>query len=181
MVAGNFPTELAFLPFSSILILNPKQLQKNLQQIYLRLEGTMRLARQTKYRQWHIVEEIAGVCHLRPLDWGVDRNGHWPRVDLMIYDLDAQVHCPCCAKVFVLQEMDCVFGLARKDGFDVIILVRCLNCRLPSRIRVKGFMHTYPFITERMEGWTDWEQRRLDCEAEERKLYGQECSPSTSL
>ena len=141
----------------------------------------MRQARQKKSGQWYIVEEIAGVCHLRSLDWGIDRNGYWPRVDLMIHDLDEQVHCPCCNKIFVLQEMDCVFGLTRKDGFDVIILVRCLNCRLPSRIRVKGFMHTYPFITERMEGWTAWEKRGRDCEAEERKLYGRECSPDASF
>lgn len=137
----------------------------------------MRQARQTQYGQWYIVEELVGVCHLRPLDWGIDRNGYWPRVDIMIRDLDEQVHCPCCCKVFVLQEMDCVFGLTKKDGDDVIILVRCLNCRLPSRIQVKGFMNAYPYITERMTGWSAWEKRRIDCEAEEKKLYGRVCFP----
>ena len=141
----------------------------------------MRKARQTKYGQWYIVEELTGICHLRPLDWGIDRNGHWPRVDFMIRDLDEQVRCPCCSKVVALQEMDCVFGLTRREGYDVIILVRCLNCRLPSRIRVKGFIHAYPSITERMEGWSPWEQRRLDCVAEEKKLYGQECSQASSF
>ena len=135
----------------------------------------MRQAQQSKRGQWYIIEERAGVCHIGPIDWGVDRNGYWPRVDFILHDLEEKVSCPCCGQVIALKEMDLIFGVTNREGCDVIILCRCLNCRLPYRVRIKGLINGYPYITERMEGWASWEKRGSDFEAEEKKLYGQKC------
>jgi hypothetical protein len=135
----------------------------------------MRHARRKKDGQWYMINERNGICHLQPIDWDRDQNGFWPRVDYTIPDLTEQVCCPCCSKVIGLQEMDCVFGLTKRDRGDVIILARCLNCRLPVRIRIKGLINGYPSTAERMVGWASWEKRQVEFTAEEKKLYGEEC------
>ena len=137
----------------------------------------MRCARQKKDGQWFMVDERDGISHLRPVDWSRDRNGFWPRVDCTIDGFSEEVCCPCCSKVIELQEMDCVFGFTKRDHSDVISLARCLNCRLPVRIRIKGLLNGYPTTAERMIGWATWEKRHAEFIAEELKLYGSECFP----
>jgi hypothetical protein len=124
-----------------------------------------------------MVDERDGISHLQPIDWERDKNGFWPRVDCFISDFTEQVRCPNCSKVIELQEMDCVFGLTKQDRGDVIILARCLDCRLPVRIRIKGLINGYPSTAARMNGWASWEKRRAEFAAEEIKLYGKKCSP----
>jgi len=137
----------------------------------------MQRARKNKNGQWYMVEERDGISHLQPIDWDRDRNGFWPRVDCTIPDFTQQVCCPCCNKVIELQEMDCVFGISKRDRGDIIILARCLNCRLPVRIRVKGLINGYPSTAARMTGWASWEKRQAEFAAVEIKLYGEECLP----
>ena len=88
------------------------------------------------------------------------------------------VVCPNCGTSWVLEEMDCVFGMARKEGNDVIVLVRCLGCRLPHSARAVGFVTAYPRVIQLMEGWSEWEKREQDFRAQELKLYGAETSAS---
>lgn len=132
----------------------------------------MRLAKKTQDGRWYILEEEDGVYHIRPAGWGRDRNGYWPRVDLVVRGLEETVVCPHCGNTWVFEEMDCVFGRSRKDGNDVLVLVRCVNCRLPHRVRALGLITAYPRVAQLMEGWAEWEKRRGDFEAEEEKLYG---------
>jgi hypothetical protein len=137
----------------------------------------MRCARRKKNGQWYMVDEQDGISHLRSLDWSRDRDGFWPRVDCTIADFSEQVYCPSCNKVIEFQEMDCVFGIAKRDRSDVIGLAHCLDCRLPIRIRVKGLINGYPTTAKRMAGWSNWEKRQVEFAAEERKLFGAECLP----
>jgi hypothetical protein len=137
----------------------------------------MRRARRKKDGQWYMIDERDGICHLQTIDWERDKNGFWPRVDCTIADFREQVHCPGCNKVIELQEMDCVFGITKRDRGDIINLARCLDCRLPVRIRVKGLINGYPSTAQRMVGWSSWEKRKREFAAEEIQLFGAECLP----
>ncbi|MBI5440160.1 MAG: hypothetical protein HY900_02995 [Deltaproteobacteria bacterium] len=107
-----------------------------------------------------------------PLEWGVDEAGHWPRVDLEVHRFGERVSCPRCESAWVLQETDGVFGLARREGNDLLFLARCASCRLPHRVRGVGFGTAYPAVIELMEGWLGWEKRACEFAAEEERLYG---------
>ena len=73
---------------------------------------------------------------------------------------------------WTLEEMDCIFGSARRRGNDVVLLVRCAGCRLPHRVRLAGFVTAYPGMIERMGGWTSWERRAERLREDEQRLYG---------
>ena len=132
----------------------------------------MRRARRTPDGQWHVVEEREGLSRIGAPDWGLDWEGHWPRVDLSVKDFHETVLCPSCGSTWAFEEMDCVFGTARRDGNDVLVIVRCVNCRLPHRTRAVGFVTAYPRVARLMEGWIAWDTRRALFEAEEERLYG---------
>lgn len=132
----------------------------------------MRRAKQTRSGQWRIIEEKEGLCRLAPLDWGMDRQGHWPRVEIVRRDFGEKLSCPNCREAILLDDIESVFGVAKRKGADVLFLARCLHCRLPVIITLKGFIHTYPDIAGRMEGWASWKKRKADFEQEERRLYG---------
>ena len=132
----------------------------------------MREARQSSDGRWYMVEEDGDVCRLSTSAWGKDQDGFWPKVEIRVNDLDESVICPNCGTSWVFEEMDCVFGMARKEENDVIVLVRCLGCRLPHSTRAVGFVTAYPRVIQLMEGWSDWEKRDEDFRAQEAKLYG---------
>lgn len=119
-----------------------------------------------------MVEGDEGVCRISPPRWEKDAAGHWPRVDLTVRSLGETIACPACGTTWVFEEMDCVFGTARKEGNDVLVLVRCVSCRLPHRTRAVGFVTAYPRVVQLMDGWADWDKRRESFEAEEARLYG---------
>ena len=133
----------------------------------------MRRAKQTRSGQWRIIEEEEGICRLGKLDWSRDRNGHWPRVEMVLHEFSKEVGCPCCGQTILLDDIECVFGVAKRNGADVIFLARCLQCHLPVTIRLSGFIHACPDIVSRMEGWASWEKRKKEFEQEESRLYGQ--------
>jgi hypothetical protein len=133
----------------------------------------MRKAIQRKNGQWRIVEEIDGVFHLRPLDWGMDSRGFWPRVELVFRDLDEKIPCPNCREQVFLDVIECVYGINRREGWDVVFLERCLHCRLPVCIRVKGFINNFPDFARHMENWASWEERKRAFDEQERKYYGE--------
>lgn len=133
----------------------------------------MRRAKQTRNGQWRIIEEQEGICRLGPMDWGMDKQGHWPRVEMVLREFSKKIGCPCCRQNILLDDIECVFGVAKRFGADVIFLARCLQCHLPVMIRLPGFIHAYPDIVGRMEGWASWEKRKNEFEQEERRLYGQ--------
>ncbi|GAB4261492.1 MAG: hypothetical protein Kow0092_11060 [Deferrisomatales bacterium] len=133
----------------------------------------MREARKTPSGRWYMVEEEGGgVCRIVPSDWGKDAEGYWPRVNLQVRGFGEAVACPHCGTTWVFEEMDCVFGMSRKEHNDILVLVRCVNCRLPHRTRAVGFVTAYPRVVRLMEGWANWEKRRADFAAEERRLFG---------
>lgn len=132
----------------------------------------MRIAHKTKSGRWYLRIQEGDICHINPIDWSVDRSGHWPRVELVVRDLGDALTCPKCGKIWVFEEIDCVFGTGKRDGSDVLILDRCLDCKLPHRIRATGFINSYPQVVQRMEGWAGWEERKSEFDAEELKLYG---------
>ena len=132
----------------------------------------MRQAIQDKNGQWRMVEEKRGICHLMPVDWSRDGKGHWPLVEMVVQRLDAPLKCPSCKKSILFNEIEYVFGVCRRDKKDVLFCISCLHCRLPLRIRVSKFMHTYPDIVADMEGWASWDARRQEFEVEEEKHYG---------
>lgn len=132
----------------------------------------MREARKTPEGHWYTVEGAGSLCRIGPADWQPDERGLWPRVDLEARAVQERIACPCCATAWVLEEFDCVFGTARDDGNDVLVLVRCTGCRLPHRVRGVGFLTAYPDLAGLMEGWATWERRRQRFRGEETKLYG---------
>jgi hypothetical protein len=136
------------------------------------LRVAMRRARRTPDGQWHVVEEREGLSRIGAVDWGLDREGRWPRVDLSVKDLHETVVCPACGTTWTFEEMDCVFGTACREGNDVIAIVRCANCRLPHRTKAVGFVTAYPRLARLMAGWLEWDKRRTLFEAEEERLYG---------
>ena len=132
----------------------------------------MRTARRTPDGRWYIVEGGGEVCRVGPPDWGLDAEGRWPRVELTVRALQETVACPNCGTEWVFEEMDCVFGTARAEGNDVLVLVRCTGCRLPHCTRAIGFVTAYPRVVRLMEGWIGWERRQALFDAEEAKLFG---------
>lgn len=134
---------------------------------------TLRRARRTGDRHWHMVEDSGGVSRILPLDWRPDGEGHWPRVELECRGFGARIACPGCGTEWTLQETDAVFGTARREGNDVLLLVRCASCRLPHAVRGLGFATAFPAVVELMGGWLAWERRAAEFEAEEARLYGQ--------
>lgn len=132
----------------------------------------MRRAKQTRSGQWRIIEEQEGICRLGPLDWGRDRQGHWPRVEIVLREFCEKTRCPNCREFILLDDIECVFGVARRIGADALFLASCLHCHLPVTVRLNGFIHAYPDIVSRMEGWASWEKRKAEFEQEELKLYG---------
>jgi hypothetical protein len=119
-----------------------------------------------------MVEKADGIRHLKEVDWTMDRNGHWPRVEIEISSLKEAAACPCCKERLLLNEMECLFGVTRMERNDILVLVSCLLCHLPVRIGLKHFTVTFPDICKRMEGWAGWEKRRKEFEKEEKKYYG---------
>ncbi|MHB8767305.1 MAG: hypothetical protein ACYDA8_23610 [Deferrisomatales bacterium] len=139
----------------------------------------MREARRAPDGRWYIVEaEGAGVFHLGPPAWDPDALGRWPRVEFTVRSLGDGVTCPRCGAGWVLEEFDCVFGLACPEGNDLRVLVRCATCRLPHRVRVVGFMTAYPRVVALMEGWAPWTRRRRQYEGEEAALFGPTPDPA---
>lgn len=134
----------------------------------------MRRAKQTSSGAWRIIEEKGGISRLTPLDWGMDRQGHWPRVEIVRNEFGEKIDCPNCRESILLDDIESVFGVAKRKGADVLFLARCLHCHLPVIIILKGFIHAYPDITSRMEGWSSWEKRKIEFDQEERRLYGSE-------
>jgi hypothetical protein len=132
----------------------------------------LRHARRTRDKRWHLVEDCGGVPRIVPIDWGVDRSGHWPRVDFEARAFGQAIECPSCGASWLLRETDCIFGVARRDGNDVLVLVRCPGCRLPHRVRGVGFVTAFPQLFRLMGGWLDWDERSSAFEAEEAALYG---------
>jgi len=133
----------------------------------------MREARRTPDGRWYIVEGQEAVCRIGPPDWRADDRGHWPRVDLEARALNDKIACPACGTTWILEEFDCVFGTARREGNDVLVLVRCTTCRLPHRVRGVGFVTAYPRTVGLMEGWASWEQRRTRFRRVEEGFYGE--------
>lgn len=119
-----------------------------------------------------MVRKKEGICHLMPLDWSPDANGHWPRVEYIVEKLPAPCRCPSCNEDILFNEIEYVFGVCRRDKKDIIFLLRCLHCRLPMRIRVRNFLSRHEQLVEDMQGWAGWEARQQEFEAEEEKLYG---------
>lgn len=132
----------------------------------------MRKARRTRGGRWYIVDEERGVSQAEAPHWGLDEEGHWPRVELPVKALEEKVRCPACGTSWTFQETDCVFGTAARDRNDVLVTVRCARCRLPHRVRAVGFVTAYPNTVRLMEGWIGWDKRRAVFEAEEVRLYG---------
>lgn len=132
----------------------------------------MREARQTAEGRWYMVEGDA-VCRIGPADWHPDTQGHWPRVEIEARALNETIACPACQTTWVLEEFDCVFGTARRAGNDLLVLVRCVTCRLPHRVRGVGFVTAYPRTVELMVGWSGWEKRRDRFRSEELGFYGE--------
>lgn len=140
----------------------------------------MRRAKQTRSGQWRIIEEQEGISRLAPLDWGMDRQGHWPRIEIILREFGEKVCCPNCGEFILLDDIESVFGVAKRKGADVHFLARCLHCHLPVIIILKGLIHAYPDIAIRMEGWASWEKRKIEYDQEERKLFGPEPSKGTT-
>ncbi len=134
----------------------------------------MRKARQAGDGRWYTVETEGGVDRIRPADWGPDRNGHWPVVEVEARSLGVEIPCPACGTPWTLEEMDFVFGRACRRGNDLLALVRCRHCRLPQRVRGVGFVTAYPRIVRLMEGWSSWPRREREFRAEELRLFGPE-------
>jgi len=132
----------------------------------------MREARRAPDGRWYIVDGPDAVCRIGPPDWGLDAQGRWPRVDLEARALNEEIRCPNCGTTWVLEEFDCIFGTARVDGNDVLVLVRCTSCRLPHRLRGVGFATAYPRVLGLMEGWAGLERRAAFFQEEEEELYG---------
>lgn len=132
----------------------------------------MRRAKQTGSGQWRIIEEKGGICRLVPLDWGRDRQGYWPRVEMLRREFGEKIGCPSCREAILLDDIESVFGVAKRKGADVFFLTSCLHCHLPVVVILKGFIHAYPDIADRMEGWASWEKRKIEFDREERRLYG---------
>ncbi len=133
----------------------------------------MRRIRRTRDGRWYTAVDDGDVTRLEPPRWQPDDRGRWPRVDLEVRSLGETVACPHCGSAWTFEEMDCVFGRSRRDGNDVLVLARCVSCRLPHRVRAVGLVTAYPRVVELMEGWTSWEHRRAQFEAEEVRLYGE--------
>jgi len=83
----------------------------------------MRKAIWNKTGQWRMVDKVNGVCHLRKVDWTMDRNGHWPMVEIGISSLKEAAVCPCCKERLLLNEMECLFGVTRREKNDILVLV----------------------------------------------------------
>ena len=133
----------------------------------------MRQVKRSADGRWYTVESVNGVCRISPVDWTQDRNGHWPRVDFEVREFGQEIVCPRCGSSWTLEEMDCVFGRACREGNDLLVIVRCSGCRLPHRVRCVGFVTAYPRVVRLMEGWADWSRRLQEFRAEERRLYGE--------
>lgn len=110
-----------------------------------------------------------------PLSWARDAAGHRPWVEFEVRELGSTVRCPACRGDWAVEEMDCIFGDARRSGNDLLLLMRCGSCRQPLRVRLIGFLTAYPAVVERMEGWSDWPRRERRARAEERRRYGVSC------
>lgn len=134
----------------------------------------MREARRTQDGRWYVVEGQGSVCRISPPSWEMDKDGFWPKVELLVRSLGETVSCPACGSTWIFEEMDCVFGTAKREGNDVVALVRCTTCRLPHRTRAVGFITAYPRVVQLMEGWAGWERRQECFAQEELKLYGAE-------
>ena len=140
----------------------------------------MRVARQGSDGTWYLVEKTGDMSRIAPLDWTADRQGHWPLVELRVREIGAEIACPACATAWTMEEMDCIFGDARRNGNDITLLVRCLNCRLPQRVLLAGGVTAYPQMVERMAGWADWERRDQRVREQEQRWYGAPLSGTSS-
>ncbi len=116
------------------------------------------------------------MCRIGPPDWGPDAQGHWPRVDLEARAIEDSLRCPNCGTSWVLEEFDCVFGTACREGNDVYVLVRCTACRLPHRVRGVGFATAYPRLIGLMDGWASATRRCALFRAAEEGFYGRQRS-----
>ncbi|MDW7709993.1 MAG: hypothetical protein SCH98_05920 [Deferrisomatales bacterium] len=134
----------------------------------------MREARRSPDGRWYILEGSEALCRIGPPDWGPDPRGYWPRVDLEARALEETLACPNCGTEWVLEQFDCVFGTACREGNDIRVLVRCTTCRLPHRVRGVGFATAYPGLMDLMGGWTRHERRNELFRAAEKSFYGDE-------
>ena len=135
----------------------------------------MRVAHRGRDGSWHMVEPGGPLPRIVPLNWLQDTEGRHPWVEFEVRELGSTVQCPACAGTWPVEEMDCVFGDARRSGNDLLLLLRCAACRLPLRVRLVGFLTSYPGVVERMEGWTDWTRREQRTREEELRRYGVSC------
>ena len=131
-----------------------------------------RWARQDTKGRWRMTEEKGGICHLIPVDWSRDERGHWPHLQYVVQGVDVSLGCPSCQARLLFKAIEYVFGVCRRDQKDMVFLLRCLHCQLPVQIRVRHFMQNFPELVTDMEGWTSWDKRRQEFEAEEKRLYG---------
>ncbi len=134
--------------------------------------AAVREARRTREGKWYIQDGSGELCRIGQPDWSQDEHGHWPLVELEVRDFGAEVRCPNCTTPWILEEMDCVFGTACREGNDLWVLVRCTRCRLPHCVRAVGFVTAHPRVVELMAGWSRWERRLTDFVEAERRFYG---------
>ncbi len=135
----------------------------------------MRVARRNRDGSWHLIDPDGPVQRIVPLSWQRDAEGHRPWVEFAVRELGGTVQCPACSDSWAVEELDCVFGDARRSGNDLLLLTRCAACRLPLRVRLVGFLTAYPGVVGRMEGWADWTRREQRTREEELLRYGVSC------
>lgn len=133
----------------------------------------MRQARRARDGRWFMTEKRGGVCRLSAPSWEPDVQGRWPLVDMEVRSLGEGISCPGCGATYAFEEMDCIFGTARKSGNDLLVLTRCTRCRLPHRLRGVGLVTAYPHLVRKMAGWSNWRTRRHSFDTLEKRLYGE--------
>jgi hypothetical protein len=140
----------------------------------------VRVARRNRDGSWHLVEPDGPLQRIVPLSWHRDAEGHRPWVEFEMRELGNSVQCPACDDTWAVEEMDCVFGDARRSGNDLLLLMRGGGCQLPLRVRLVGFLTAYPGVVERMVGWADWARREQRTREEEVQRYGVSCDEPLS-